>query len=141
MGLSRICTSILLSAVSAAAAPTITKVEPPNWWTPHTLNRLQVLLTGTDLAGAVVTTRSRGFKIEVRQISANGHYAFVYLDIAKDVQPGAHVFAVKTPSGTTEFTFRMERPLDPTGRFQGFSPFSIFRWKARCVGFSGRGSR
>ena len=122
MGLSRICTSILLSAVSAAAAPTITKVEPPNWWTPHTLNRLQVLLTGTDLAGAVVTTRSRGFKIEVRQISANGHYAFVYLDIAKDVQPGAHVFAVKTPSGTTEFTFRMERPLDPTGRFQGFSP-------------------
>jgi neopullulanase len=122
MGLSRICTSILLSAVSAAAAPAITKVEPPNWWTPHTLNRLQVLLTGTDLAGAVVTTRSRGFKIEVRQISANGHYAFVYLDIAKDVQPGAHVFAVKTPSGTTEFTFRMERPLDPTGRFQGFSP-------------------
>ena len=122
MSFSGIWTSILLSAACAAAAPRITKVEPPNWWTPHTLNPVQILLTGTELSGAVVSTAAKGFKIEVRQVSENGHYAFLYLDIGKDVRPGTHVFSVKTPSGTTEFTFRVDRPLDPHGRFQGFTP-------------------
>jgi len=105
----------------AVAAPKVDKVEPPNWWTPHTLNPIQLLLSGSDLSGAVVTTTSKGFKIDVRRISENGHYLFAYLDIGKDARPGTHRFQVKSPSGTTEFNFTLDRPLDAKGRFQGFS--------------------
>jgi glycosidase len=112
---------VLFSLAYAMAAPKVDKVEPPNWWTPHTLNPIQVLLTGSDLSGAAVTTASKGFKIEVRKISENGHYLFAYLDIGKDAKPGTHRFQVKSASGATEFNFTLDRPLDPKGRFQGFS--------------------
>src|SRR6185437_16302218 len=117
--------SAALLVASASAAPKIDKVEPPNWWTPHTYNPVQVLLTGTGLSGATVTTSSKGFKIEVRRISENGHYLFVYLDIGKDARPGAHKFQVKTGSGSAEFDFSLDHPLDPKGRFQGFTPDDV----------------
>jgi glycosidase len=121
----RLCLTLAWFALCTFAAPRIDKVEPPNWWVPHSYNPVQVLLSGSDLAGATVTSSSRGFKIEVRQASANGHYLFVYLDIAKNAAPGAHRFQVKTATGTSEFTFTLERPLDRRGRFQGFTPDDV----------------
>jgi hypothetical protein len=121
MNLLKFGAPVLFALACSAAAPKVDKVEPPNWWTPHTLNPIQVLLTGSDLGGARVTTASKGFKIDVRQASDNGHYLFVYLDIGKDAQPGTHRFQVKNAAGTTEFNFTLDRPLDPKGRFQGFS--------------------
>lgn len=108
-----------------AAAPKVDKVEPPNWWAPHTYNPVQVLLTGSDLKGATVTTSARGFKIEVRSASENGHYLFLYLNIGKGAQVGTHSFRIKSASGTTAFQFRLDRPLDPRGRYQGFGPDDV----------------
>lgn len=118
--------ALILSGLAyAIAAPRIEKVEPPNWWTPHTYNPIQILLTGSDLKDAAVTTASKGFKIGVRGASANGAYLFLYLDIGKEVRPGAYRFQLKNASGTGEFTFRVERPLETRGRFQGFSPDDV----------------
>src|SRR5512140_2328308 len=103
------------------AAPAVTKVEPPNWWVRHTRNPVQVLLTGTDLKGAVVSTAAKGFRIETRRTSENGHYLFAYLTIDPAAKAGAYRFQVKGASGTGEFEFSLETPLDPKGRFQGFS--------------------
>src|SRR5882724_9552686 len=108
---------LCLLAVSAAAAPRVDKVEPPNWWVGHTHNPVQLLLTGSELKGASVSAVSKGFKVEVRSASANGHYLFLYLDIAKNVPAGSYRFHV----GSGEFTFRLDRPLESKGRFQGFS--------------------
>jgi glycosidase len=121
----RLCLALACCTIAAAAAPRVDKVEPPNWWVPHTYNPVQLLLTGSDLKGASVTTSSRGFKIEIRNTSANGHYLFVYLDIAKTAAPGAHRFQVKTSAGTGEYNFTLERPLDKRGRFQGFTPDDV----------------
>src|SRR5436190_18982680 len=121
MSLKKLGIPAWLALACAMAAPKVDKVEPPNWWTPHTLKTVQVLLTGTELGQAQVSTASRGFKIEVRKISANGHYAFVYLSIGADAQPGTHRFQVKTPSGAAEFSFTLNRPLEEKGRYQGFN--------------------
>ena len=111
----------LFGAACLAAAPAVTKVEPPNWWVPHTYNPVQILLTGSDLKGTAVTTAAKGFKIEVRTASEDGRYLFVYLTIAKDVRPGSYRLQLKNPSGTGEFTFALDRPLETKGRFQGFT--------------------
>jgi hypothetical protein len=94
----------------AGAAPKIDKVEPPNWWAPHTRSPIQILLTGTGLQGAAVSTTSKGLKVDVRSASPNGHYLFLQLDIAKSVTPGAYRFQLKTSEGAAEFTFRLDRP-------------------------------
>src|SRR5262249_47475184 len=52
----RHCWLAFAAAVCAAAAPRVDKVEPPNWWTPHTYNPVQVLLTGSELKGASFST-------------------------------------------------------------------------------------
>lgn len=125
MTLLRCCALALFGLACSTAAPKVEKVEPPNWWTPHTLNPIQVLLTGSDLKGTTVTTASKGFKIDVRAASDDGRYLFVYLDLGKDLRPGAYRFQLRNGSGTGEFTFTLDRSLDPKGRFQGFSPDDV----------------
>jgi glycosidase len=121
--------ALVLTAFTAAAvtkaAPKVEKVEPPNWWVPHTLNPIQILLTGEDLKSATVTTASRGFKIEVRSSSEDGRYLFLYLDIAKSVHPGSFQFQVKNASGAGAFSFALDAPLDTKGRFQGFTASDV----------------
>ncbi len=111
----------LTVAALAFAAPTVTKVEPPNWWVRHTRNPIQILLTGADLKGASVTTNVRGLRVETRRASDNGHYLFAYLTVDPSVKPGNYPFQVKNASGTAGFQFALDTPLDPAGRFQGFS--------------------
>src|SRR3954465_7842446 len=103
------------------AVPAVTKVDPPNWWVHHTKNPVQVLLTGSDLGGATVSTAAKGLRVEVRRTSANGHYLFAYVTIDPSVKPGKYGFDVKSPQGTAAFDFSLDAPLDPKGRFQGFS--------------------
>jgi neopullulanase len=117
--------ALVLTAWVCAASPKVEKVEPPNWWVPHTLNPVQILLTGQDLKGATVTTASRGFKIDVRSSSDDGRYLFIYLDIAKSIHPGSFQFQVKNASGTGEFSFALDQPLGAKGRFQGFNAADV----------------
>lgn len=125
MNLLRSCALALWGLACAIAAPTVQKVEPPNWWVPHTYNPVQILLTGSGLKGATVTPASKGFKIDVRAASDDGRYLFVYLNVGKDVRPGAYRFQLRNASGTCDFTFTLDRPLETTGRFQGFSPGDV----------------
>ncbi len=114
---------LLLVAACASAAPRIDKVEPPVWWTGHTWNPVQILLTGTDLRNATVSATTRGIRPTVRHTSADGRYAFVYLDIGKEARTGDHVFRMQSPSGSVTFTVRLEPTADLRSgeRFQGFT--------------------
>ena len=42
----------IAAEVALAQAPTIEKVEPPNWWSGHSINPVRVLVRGRNLAGA-----------------------------------------------------------------------------------------
>ena len=112
-------------AVSLAAAPSVTKVEPPNWWVGHTRNPIQVLITGTGLGGAIASATSKGFRVETKSISQNGHYLFASLTIDRSVKPGKYGFQVKSASGAASFDMVLDKLLDFKGRFQGFSPDDV----------------
>src|SRR5262245_41432730 len=108
-------------ALTLNAAPTITKVEPPNWWTGHTRHPIQLLLTGSDLKGASVTSESRAMRVEMRRTSDDGRYAFAYVMIASNAKPGKYRFHVHAGGAETTFEYALDAPLAPAGRFQGFS--------------------
>ena len=97
------------------------KIEPPNWWVRHSRNPVQLLLTGSDLNGAAVLATSKGFRMDVRQSSADGRYLFAYLTIDRAVRPGRYRFRVRKGSEATAFDFALDAPPDPTGRFQGIT--------------------
>ena len=43
------------AGVLPAQAPTVEKVEPPNWWAGHSINPVRVLIRGKNLTGARMT--------------------------------------------------------------------------------------
>src|SRR3954447_22595604 len=100
----------LAFATLSFAAPSVSKVEPPNWWVRHTRNPIQLLLTGADLKGATISTTALGFRVETRRTSDNGHYLFAYVTIDPSARPGHYRFQVKSASGTGDFEFALDTP-------------------------------
>src|SRR6266536_2315046 len=125
MNFVRSCALAICALACAAAAPRVEKVEPPTWWVPHTYNPVQILLTGSGLQGSAVTAAAKGFRIDVRHASGDGRYLFLYISIARGIRPGAYRFQLRNASGTGEFTFTLERPLEARGRFQGLTPDDV----------------
>ncbi len=107
-----------LAAQSATGRPTITKVDPPNWWTGHSINPVRVLVRGTNLGGAQIDC-GRLTCSNIRT-NARGTYAFVDVTIASGTTPGAYPIAFRTGAGRAAFTFTVDAPLPREGRFQGF---------------------
>jgi len=50
----RVTSSAIAVLFMLAAAPDVTKVEPPGWWPGHSINPVRVLVRGHNLAGARV---------------------------------------------------------------------------------------
>jgi glycosidase len=113
------CFHLWLSVSVAAQAPEILKVDPPSWWTGSTVNPVRLMIRGRNLQGARV--RVDGM-IGTPKISERGSYIFVDVFIARS---GQHPISVTTARGTARASFEVLRPLNRTGRFQGFSPADV----------------
>jgi glycosidase len=99
---------ILLTALSVAQrAPSIEKVEPPNWWIG--LPDPMLLLYGANLTGAKVVSRTPGISVRRVQDGNNGKYLFVWLRLLPSAANGKAAFTVATPSGTARFEFPVGR--------------------------------
>jgi glycosidase len=114
--------AVLLCAVclraAFAAAPAVTKVEPPDWVAEPGGVTLRMLVTGHDLAGASVKSEFPASRVTV---STGGTHLFVDLTLPPNAAPGAHPLQIVTADGSVEAPFSIAPPLPPAGRFQGFS--------------------
>jgi neopullulanase len=121
MRFAKLAFAIVASAVAAAAQqPTVTKVEPPNWWIGHTLNPVRLLVRGTNLDAASVSA-PRDLRSSHVKVSASGTYLFVDVEISKKAKPGDYPLTLRTKSGTAQIPFRLGRQLPSKDYFQGFS--------------------
>ena len=112
----------LTSAISAQS-PTVSKVEPPNWWASHSINPVRVLVRGTNLGGA----RFECPRLACSRVTTNstGTYAFVNVTISRGAAAGAYPLTLRTVNGTISVPFTLSAPLAATGRFQGFGPNDV----------------
>lgn len=104
----------------ASGAPQVTKVEPPNWWAGHSANPIRILIRGSGLHGATVQAAS-GMRAENIEINAQGSYLLVDVHVNSGLPPGDYPVEIRTAEGAAKAPFRLEAPLENTGRFQGFS--------------------
>ncbi len=109
---------LVLTALSLAQAPQISKVEPPNWWANYD-SPVMVLLYGDGLGGAKVSVSYPGLSIQKTQVQPDGKHAFVWLEISPKSKPGTATIQVKTASGETQFALPLLRRESSQGRFQG----------------------
>lgn len=106
----------------AATAPCVDKVDPPNWWIG--LPAPMLLLHGRNLTGAKFSVAASGVSITRTQISANGHYAFLWLNTGT-AAPQSLGISVATPQGRTTAPFLLAERKPSVGRYQGFSSADV----------------
>lgn len=119
----QILTAVFLLALSVLAsnAPQVMKVEPPNWWTNHTINPVRVLIRGENLQGARVKASSNNIKANNIRINSRGNYLFVDISIDKNAKPGAYPLEITTTNGKTTIPFEISASLDAVNNFQGIT--------------------
>ena len=111
---------ILAIVFTLAAAPEVTKVEPPGWWPGHSLTPVRLLVRGHNLAGARVSG-APGLQTSNVRVNEGGTSLFADVTIAPTAAAGKRTLRVMTPGGTAEAPFDLLAPLPRDGRFQGFS--------------------
>src|SRR5215218_7304267 len=121
---SRLLLSLLFVCAASAVCtaqrlPSVTKVEPPDWWANHSVNPVRVMLRGQNLGGARVEAVGQGIKTGLVRVNDAGTYAFVDVFIDKAARPGNRQLRVSTAAGAADASFRVAEPLPRAGRFQG----------------------
>lgn len=101
-----------------AAAPTIAKVDPPDWWAD--LPDPMLLLRGEHLDTARFSLGSNTAEIAHSQVSANGHWAFLWLRVRTHSPQTLHIRA-SNAAGSAAYGFQLRRRKPATAGFQGFS--------------------
>jgi glycosidase len=116
---------VLATAGAAQAqsgiAPTVLKVEPPSWWARHSINPVRLLVRGTNLRGARVTTTRPETSTSAVVVNTTGTYLFVSVQINPATRPGNYPLQLETVSGKTTIPFRINAPLDADINFQGIT--------------------
>ena len=118
----RVAVALIALAVAGedalAQAPTVEKVEPPNWWSGHSINPVRVLVRGRNLAGARM--QCARVTCGTPKVNAAGTYAFVDVTIPAGAGAGAYPLALRTAGGSVSVPFAVTAALPRAGRFQGF---------------------
>jgi glycosidase len=110
--------SAQVSAQLSAQAPTIDKIEPPDWWAAMPAPML--LIKGQNLAEARFTLSDHSLKIQRTAISANGHYAQLWL-VAAPLRPETISIRVHSGTGQAEAPYTFAPRRSPSDGFAGFS--------------------
>src|SRR5579885_2622426 len=97
----RLLWCLVAAVLCRAAAPVVTKVEPPDWPSVSRATTLRLLLTGSNLAAARVT----GCDAAAAKVDASGSYLFVDLPIAAGAKAGPCPLQIATAGGTTVARF------------------------------------
>jgi glycosidase len=120
-----LCTLVLLSAPFVCCAqnpPVITSIDPPDWYVQ--LPSPMLLVHGTGLDHAAFTLQARGVRIDHTQSSANGHWAFLWLDTAS-ASPQTVRISATSPQGKATREYQLRPRTEPAEAHRGFSPADV----------------
>jgi glycosidase len=110
-----------LCSSSSGNAPCVDEVDPPNWWVGFPSPML--LLHGDHLTGATFSiSNGSGAVLTKTQISANGHYAFLWLRTSASA-PEKIAIRISSAAGNETVNFALRaRSAEP---HSGFSPSDV----------------
>jgi len=119
------CAALALAAATAlpGQAPSVEKVDPPNWWAGHSINPVRVLVRGRNLAGTRVSCGR--LTCSTPRVSSAGTYAFIDVTIPAGTAPGSYPLTLRTSGGSVAAPFMVSTALPRAGRFQGFGPNDV----------------
>ena len=103
----------------------VSRIEPPNWWTGMKMRQIQLMITGENLSG--ITARSRSPQVRVKRVyrTPNPSYAFVDIEIARDALEGFHLLTLYSGKDSVALSYPVLKRKPPAGRYRGFDASDI----------------
>ncbi len=112
---------LFISSIVFAQAPSVEKVEPPNWWGNHTINPVRLLVRGGNFKNAKVKSQDKNLKVSNIRVNENGTYIFFDVEISKGAKVGKYQFEVSNSNGKSMIPFEISPELDKNTNFQGIT--------------------
>jgi len=112
---------LILLCAACVSAQTVTKVDPPSWWANHSINPVRLLVRGTNLSGARVSSASQALSVSNVSVNEKGTYLFADVSIGPSTRRGEYPLSVETATGRATIPFRIDSPLDARTNFQGIN--------------------
>jgi neopullulanase len=101
-------------------APSIFKVEPPDWWVNLTPD-VMLLLTGKNLQVTHASCNLSDLIVSRTQSAADGAYLILWLRFGANLKSGTAVCRVVTPKGQASFELPLAARKQILGRNQGLA--------------------
>ena len=108
------------TAVSRVETPQIQKIDPPNWWA--SLPSPILLVYGHGFTGAQFNVAGHGVHLTRTQISANGHWAFLWL-ATDNATPQTLTITAQNPQGQAHCSYILAQRTHAA--HAGFSPSDV----------------
>jgi glycosidase len=114
--------SLLLVAftLAAAQAQTLSRVEPPSWWTGMK-HPLQLMFYGNDLANASVSVSSPDMLVRQVHKADNPSYLFVDVDILPSAKAGVYTFTLEKAGKKLTHPYTLHERRTGAAEREGFS--------------------
>lgn len=96
------------------------KIEPPMWWTGMESQKLQLMVTGDDIRDAEVAINYEGVTVDSIVDPDSKNYKFIYLDIARNTQPGTMKIDFKKGKKTTSQSYELLKREQSPDNYKGF---------------------
>jgi glycosidase len=103
-------------------APRIDKVDPPGWWAG--LPSPMLLVHGEGFKHARFSVNGTGVTLKRKQVSENGHWAFLWLD-TKSAAPQKLTIIAESDSGKAEAAYALEARTATPNAHAGFSSADV----------------
>jgi glycosidase len=114
--------AVLPSTIAQSSAPTIARIDPPNWFAA--MPDPMLLVQGTNLGSARFTASNKDVRVTRTTTSPNGHWAIVSLD-THAARPGSLHLIASTAAGSVsvDYLLKPRRPASEVAT--GLSPKDV----------------
>ena len=117
--------SIALSQeIAAESTMKVRRIEPPNWWQGMKLNRVQLLLTGSNLDSVSVSSSDPAHLKVLKQHGKNPNYLFVDVEIASNADAKMYQLMLTKHDITTAIDWEIQPRSKAKGQ-QGFNQSDV----------------
>jgi len=115
--------AILLIGQTAFAQ--IKRVDPPNWWTGMKYNRIELLVSGKNIAKANFSTNDSDITIYKVTFPENSNYAYIDLGISEDAKSGLKIIDYKIGRRKYKLNYEIKDREKSAESYPGLNPSDV----------------
>lgn len=112
---------LFIVTISFAQNLSVEKVEPSNWWIGMKLNKIQLMIYGSNLKNFSASFDDRKIKVLKTHQLENPNYAFIDIEIPNNLPAKVYKLKLNSSNKTVSIDFPIYKREKTKNKFQGFN--------------------